>query len=165
MTALVFGIVPAMQASEADLAGALKERRGSGTDGVARQHLRNAQVALQIAMALVWLIGAELMTNSFVRIESNPLGADPKNLLTFDFRFARDEAIKPDARYRNQGLWDVNPLTTRTFQRVLERLNTLPGVSSVPGASTAPPVGSQGTSFWIQGRSKAPGAGGLAPQY
>jgi putative ABC transport system permease protein len=164
LTAVVFGIVPAMQASKPDLVGALKESGRSGTDGVARQHLRSALVTLQIAMALVLLIGAGLMINSFVRIENNPLGADPKNLLTFDFRFARDEAIKPYARYRNQGLWDVNPLTTRTFQRVFERLNTLPGVSSVAGASTAPMAGSLGMAFWIQGRSQAPGPDGLAPQ-
>ncbi|MBV9742122.1 MAG: FtsX-like permease family protein, partial [Acidobacteriia bacterium] len=164
LTALVFGIVPAIQASKADLVGSLKESGRSGTDGAARQHLRSALVALQIAMALVLLIGAGLMINSFVRIERNPLGADPKNLLTFDFRFARDEAIKPVARYRNQGLWEVNPKTTQTFQRVFERLQTLPGVLSVAGASTPPLAGSLGMGFWIEGRSQTPGPGGMAPQ-
>jgi hypothetical protein len=94
LTALVFGIVPVIQASKCDLASSLKESGRSGTDGVARQHLRSALVTVQIAMALVLLIGAGLMINSFVRIQKNPLGADPKNLLTFDFRFSRDEAIK-----------------------------------------------------------------------
>ncbi|MBV8729843.1 MAG: ABC transporter permease [Acidobacteriia bacterium] len=164
LTALVFGIVPAIQASKADLVGSLKESGRSGTDGAARQHLRSALVALQIAMALVLLIGAGLMINSFVRIERNPLGADPKNLLTFDFRFARDEAIKPVARYRNQGLWEVNPKTTQTFQRVFERLQTLPGVLSVAGASTPPLAGSLGMGFWIEGRSQTPGPDGMAPQ-
>jgi putative ABC transport system permease protein len=115
-------------------------------------------------MALVLLIGAGLMINSFVRIERNPLGADPKNLLTFDFRFARDEAIKPYARYRNQGLWEVNPKTTQTFQRVFERLKTLPGASSVAGASTPPLAGSLGMGFWIEGRSEVAGPDGMAPQ-
>jgi len=164
LTALVFGIVPAIQASKADLVGSLKESGRSGTDGVARQHLRSALVTLQIAMALVLLIGAGLMINSFVRIERNPLGADPKNLLTFDFRFARDEAIKPVARYRNQGLWEVNPKTTQTFQRVFERLKTVPGASSVAGASTPPLSGSLGMGFWIEGRSAVPGPDGMAPQ-
>src|SRR5579863_4942496 len=136
LTAVVFGIVPAVQASKADLVGALKESGRSGTDGAARQHLRSALVTLQIAMALVLLIGAGLMINSFLRIQNNPLGADPKNLLTFDFRFSRDEAIKPYARYRNAGLWDVSPLTTLTFQRVYERVEKLPGVLSAAAAST-----------------------------
>ena len=95
LTAVIFGIVPAIQASNPDLVGSLKESGRSGTDGVARQHLRSALVTIQIAMALVLLIGAGLMINSFLRIQNNPLGADPKNLLTFDFRFSRDEAIKP----------------------------------------------------------------------
>ncbi len=164
LTALVFGIVPAMQASKADLVGSLKESGRSGTDGAARQHLRSALVTVQIAMALVLLIGAGLMINSFIRLESNPLGADPKNLLTFDFRFARDEAIKPVARYRNQGVWEINPLTEQTFQRTFERLQTLPGVVSVAGAGTPPLSGSLGMGFWIEGRPQTPGADGTAPQ-
>jgi putative ABC transport system permease protein len=164
LTALVFAIAPAMQVSRADLVRSLKESGRSGTDGTARQHLRNTLVTLQIAMALVLLIGAGLMINSFVRIERNPLGADPKNLLTFDFRFARDEAIKPYARYRNQGLWEVNPKTTQTFQSVFERLKTLPGASSVAGASTPPLAGSLGMGFWIEGRSEVAGPDGMAPQ-
>src|SRR5580698_1849968 len=160
LTALVFGIVPAIQASKTDLVGSLKETGRSGTDGAARQHLRSALVTLQIAMALVLLIGAGLMINSFIRIEKNPLGADPKNLLTFDFRFARDEAIKPYARYRNAGLWDVNPKTTQMFQRVFERLQKLPGIVSVACSTTPPLNGSLGMGFLIEGQSNPLGPNG-----
>jgi predicted permease len=164
LTAMVFGIVPAIQASKADLAGSLKESGRSGTDGAARQHLRSALVALQIAMALVLLIGAGLMINSFIRIENNPLGADPKNLLTFDYRFARDEAIKPVARYRNQGVWEINPLTEQTFKRVFERMQTLPGVVSAAGAGSPPMSGSLGMGFYIEGRPQTQTSDGSAPQ-
>jgi len=156
LTAVVFGIVPAIQASNPDLVGSLKESGRSGTDGVARQHLRSALVAIQIAMALILLIGAGLMINSFLRIQSNPLGADPKNLLTFDFRFSRDEAIKAFGRYRNAGLWDVNPQTTQTFQRAYERIQGMPGVVSAAGASTPPLAGSLGMGFLIEGRPVPP---------
>src|SRR5580692_11809495 len=135
LTAMVFGIVPAIQASKADLAGSLKESGRSGTDGAARQHLRSALVALQIAMALVLLIGAGLMINSFIRIESNPLGADPKNLLT-----------------------------EQTFKRVFERIQTLPGVVSAAGAGSPPMSGSLGMGFYIEGRPQAPAPDGTAPQ-
>jgi putative ABC transport system permease protein len=164
LTTILFGIVPAIQASNPDLVGSLKESGRSGTEGVARQHLRSALVTLQIAMALVLLIGAGLMINSFIRIQKNPLGADPKNLLTFDFSFARDEAIKPYARYRNQGLWDVNPLTTLTFQRVFERLQKIPGVISVAGAGTPPLAGALRMGFLIEGRPDQPGPNGEASQ-
>ncbi len=156
LTAVVFGIVPAIQASNPDLVGSLKETGRSGTDGVARQHLRSALVTIQIAMALVLLIGAGLMINSFLRIQNNSLGADPKDLLTFDFRFSRDEAIKPYARYRNAGLWDVSPLTTLTFQRVFERLQSLPGVLSVAGAGSPPLSGALGMGFLVEGRPAPP---------
>src|ERR1019366_4984905 len=156
LTAVLFGIVPAIQASSPDLVGSLKESGRSGTDGVARQHLRSVLVTLQIAMALVLLIGAGLMINSFVRIQSNPLGADPRGLLTFDFRFARDEAIKPFARYRNAGLWDVSPLTTQTFQRLYERVQKLPGVVSAAGATTPPLAGALNMGFLIEGRPATP---------
>jgi len=156
LTAVIFGIVPAIQASNPDLVGSLKESGRSGTDGVARQHLRNALVAIQIAMALILLIGAGLMINSFLRIQNNPLGADPRNLLTFDFRFSRDEAIKAFGRYRNAGLWDVNPQTTQTFQRAYERIQGLPGVVSAAGASTPPLAGSLKMGFLIEGRPAPP---------
>ena len=164
LTTILFGIVPAIQASNPDLVCSLKESGRSGTEGVARQHLRSALVTLQIAMALVLLIGAGLMINSFIRIQKNPLGADPKNLLTFDFTFARDEAIKPYARYRNQGLWDVNPSTTLTFQRVFERLQKIPGVISVAGAGTPPLAGALRMGFLIEGRPDQPGPNGEASQ-
>jgi len=146
-------MAPAIQASNPDLVSSLKESGGSGTEGA---HLRSALVALQIAMALVLLIGAGLMINSFMRIQNNSLGADPKNLLTFDFRFLRDEAIKPYGRYRNAGLWDINPQTTLTFQRVYERIQNLPRVISAAGAGTPPLAGALGMGFLIEGRPAPP---------
>jgi predicted permease len=156
LTALLFGIIPAIQASNLNLANSLKESTRGGSEGVARQHIRSGLVVLQIAMALVLLIGAGLMINSFVRIANNPLGANPQNLLTFDFRFSRDEAIKPFARYRNAGLWDVMPVTTLTFSRVYERLQSLPGVVSVAASSAPPLQGSLGMGFFILGRPAPP---------
>jgi putative ABC transport system permease protein len=156
LTALLFGIVPAIQASNPDLASSLKESGRSGTDGTARQHLRSALVTVQIALSLILLIGAGLMINSFVRIQRNALGADPANLLTFDFRFSRDEAIKAFGRYRNAGLWDILPVTTLTFQRVYERLQSVPGMVSVAGASSPPLSGALGMGFLIVGRPSPP---------
>jgi predicted permease len=74
LTAVLFGIAPAIQASNPDLVGSLKESGRSGTEGVARQHLRSALVTVQIAMALILLIGAGLMINSFIRIQNEPSG-------------------------------------------------------------------------------------------
>ncbi|HJT87621.1 MAG TPA: ABC transporter permease [Bryobacteraceae bacterium] len=163
-TALVFGIAPAIQASRPNLVHCLKESGRSGTDSVARQHLRGALVAVQIALAVVLLIGAGLMINSFVRVQNNHLGADPKGLLSFEFRFSQDETIKPYGRYRNAGLWDVNPMTTLTFQRVFERIQSLPAVQSAAGSSTPPMAGALQVGFLIEGRPAPPSGNGQPGQ-
>jgi putative ABC transport system permease protein len=157
LTAVVFGVVPAIQASKLDLVGSLKETGRSGTESAARQHLRSALVTLQIGLALVLLIGAGLMINSFVRVRSKDLGADPKGLLTFEFRFPQGEAIKPYSRYRGVGLWDVSPQTGMTYDRVLERMRGLPGVVSA-AAINRPPLNGGGISmpFLIEGRPAPP---------
>ncbi len=156
LTGVIFGLVPAIQASKPDLVNSLKESGRSGTDGVARQHLRSALVTLQIALALVLLIGAGLMINSFLRIQNNSLGADPKGLLTFEFRFSQNETIKPFGRYRNFGLWDVSPLTTLTFQRIYERMQSVPGVQIAAAANVPPLAGALGMQFLIDGRPAPP---------
>jgi hypothetical protein len=154
-----------MQASKPDLVVSLKESGRSGTDGIARQYLRSVLVTLQIAMSLVLLVGAGLMINSFIRVQKNALGADARNVLTFDFRFAQNDTIKPYGRYRGLGLWDVMPLPALTFDRVLERVKGIPGVTSAAGISR-PPLNSGGIQmpFLIEGRpapppSAAPGGG------
>jgi putative ABC transport system permease protein len=156
-TAVVFGIVPAVQASKTDLVSSLKESGRSGTDGVTRQYLRSILVTAQIALALVLLIGAGLMINSFMRVQKNDLGANAHNLLTFDFRFAQTDAIKPYSRYRGVGLWDVSPLPAMTFDRIVERMRVVPGVLSA-AAISRPPLNSDGISmpFLIEGRPAPP---------
>jgi putative ABC transport system permease protein len=156
LTALIFGIAPAIHASRPDLVSSLKESGRSGTDGVARQHMRSALVTFQIALALVLLIGAGLMINSFARLQNNHLGAEPKGLLTFEFRFSQYETIKPFGRYRNMGLWDVLPAPARTFQRIYERMQTVPGVQMAAAASTPPLAGALRMQFLIDGRPAPP---------
>ncbi len=153
LTAVIFGIFPAVQASKPDLVNCLKESGRGGTDTVVRQRLRSALVTVQIALSLVLLIGAGLMINSFLRVQNKDLGANPRGLISFDFRFPQAEAIKPFGRYRGLGLWDVSPNTTMEFQRVLERMQGLPGVVSAAGISEPPMVGG-GISmpFLIEGR-------------
>ena len=157
VTGVIFAIAPAIQATNPDLVSSLKETGRSGTDSAARQHLRSALVVAQIALALVLLIGAGLMINSFIRVQSVSMGADPHNLLTFDFRYPQDEVIKPYSRYRGVGLWDVNPQAALTYDRVRERVAALPGVISASAANRMP-LYNNGISmpFLIAGRPVPP---------
>ena len=152
-TGLFFGLVPALQTSKIDLSASLKESTRSGSEGMAKQRLRGALVTAQIGLALVLLIGAGLMMNSFLRIERNDLGGDPKGLLTFDFRFPQSQLMKPvGQQYRGVGLWDISPNVALTYDRLFERVQGLPGVISAAGASRPPFAGAMGIQFRIEGR-------------
>ena len=107
----------------------------------------------QIGLALVLLIGAGLMMNSFLRMTNNDLGGDPKNLLTFEFRFPQSQLMKPvGQQYRGVGLWDISPNVALTYDRLFERVRGLPGVVSVAAASRPPFAGAMGMQFKIEGR-------------
>jgi putative ABC transport system permease protein len=161
VTGLMFGLAPAVQTSNVDLATTLKE---SGRDGMASggaQRFRSALVTIQIGLALMLLIGAALMGNSLLKLLNNKLGADPNNLLTFEFRFSQDELMRPVDKYRGVGLWEIFPVTGLTFERVWERIQTIPGVTSAAAISRAPLSGSaMGMPFFIEGQPRPePGRG------
>src|SRR5215813_1742726 len=81
LTGVFFGLVPAWQASNPAVNDELKEG-GRGADGAPRQRLRGALVVAEIALAMVLLVGAGLLINSFVRMSRAELGFDPRNLFS-----------------------------------------------------------------------------------
>lgn len=151
-TGILFGIAPAMQTSRPDLVESLKSATRGVGGGFVRQRFRKALVTMQIALALVLLIGAGLMINSFVRMQGNQLGLDPHGLLSFTFRYPALTVLKPVGRYRGNGLYDVNPSVQLTIERMLERLRQTPGATSVAAASGPPLGGMIGMNFAIEGQ-------------
>ncbi len=152
-TGLFFGLVPALQTSKIDLSAAIKDSTRGGSEGLTKQRMRGALVTAQIGLALILLIGAGLMMNSFLRIQKNELGGDPKGLLTFDFRFPQSQLMKPvGQQYRGVGLWEISPNVALTYDRLFERVKGLPGVISAAGASRPPFAGSMRMQFKIAGR-------------
>ena len=81
LTGIIFGLVPAWQASRPAMNGALKES-SRAADGSAHRRLRGALVVAEIAFAMVLLVGAGLLINSFVRMRQASLGFDSRNLLS-----------------------------------------------------------------------------------
>jgi putative ABC transport system permease protein len=159
ITSVVFAAVPAMQASRITIVEASVRSNRTSTGNAARQRARSVLVAGQVALALVLLVGAGLMIHSFVRVLENELGADPRNLLTFDFRFPARESFKGIGSYRGSGLFEVSPLPAQTVDRVVERLRTVPEVRAVAAVSS-PPFGGQwfAIPFVIEGRPLPPAA-------
>jgi putative ABC transport system permease protein len=137
-TAALFAVVPAMQASRVGMLTVSRESSRTATGNAERQRVRSLLVCGQIALALVLLIGAGLMIHSFVRVLANELGADPTNVLTFDFRLPPRDSFKAAGIYRGSGLFEISPVPGEMVERVRERLQTVPGVQSVAAVTAAP---------------------------
>ena len=153
LTGLVFGLAPALQTTKVDLVAQLKEAGRTGMEAGSKQRLRSIMVGAQIAFALILLIGAGLMMTSFLKLRSNPLGMDTSNVLNFEFRFGQNQLMQAVGRYRNVGLWEIFPVVGQTYQRIFERMQTVPGVVSAAAISRAPGSGDwMGMGFQIAGQ-------------
>jgi putative ABC transport system permease protein len=123
LTGLLTGLFPALRNARTELATTLKEGQASG----ASQRFRQALVVAQIALALVLLVGAGLLTRSFARLIAVEPGFDASNLLTLHI------SLHGPAYGRAH--------TTLYYQRLLERLRALPGVESAAAVTTLPMSG------------------------
>ncbi|MFY9572995.1 MAG: ABC transporter permease, partial [Blastocatellia bacterium] len=117
LTGIVFGLLPALSASKLDVNEALKEGGRSSTGGIGRQRVRSVLVVTEIALALVLLIGAGLLIKSLWRLSTIDPGFNPNNLLTMRVEL-------PESRYKEI------PKQTQFRERVLESINSLPGVQA-----------------------------------
>jgi len=143
LTGIVFGFVPALQISKADLYSTLKEsgsRSGSGR----HHYARKALVVTETALALVLLIGAALLIRTFASLRSTNAGFNPSHVLTFETSLA-------GSKYSTTARID---LLTRD---VVRRIETVPGVVAVANVPFLPLEGGFGLGFNIVGRPLAAG--------
>jgi putative ABC transport system permease protein len=138
LTGIVFGLLPALQASKINFGEALKEG-GRDSAGLLRRRLRGFLVVGEVALALVLLVGAGLLTRSFARLTEVDPGFDPRRILMMN-------------------VWPQPPKYTNAqanafHQRTLERVRGLPGVEAAAMVYSAPLSG-EGlrNSFGIEGR-------------
>ncbi len=124
LAALVFGLLPALQASRLRLTDSLKDRSRSATSAL-QGMIRNGVVVAEVALSLVLLIGAGLMVRSFVELQRIDPGYEPEGVLTFGLNL-------PGTRY-------PETIDRVMFQQQLRRqLLALPGVEAVSGAFPLP---------------------------
>lgn len=139
VTAILFSLAPAAQVVRADLTATLKE----GAANIAHGHhmLRSVLVVSQITLGLVLLVGAEVLTVSFVKLAGGDPGFRADHLLTFDV-----------------GLSDKQYTTATTIafsDRLIEKLRAIPGVRAVASGMPFPLEGHQmGASFDIEERPR-----------
>ena len=121
-TAAAFGLAPALQMFRQDVAGLLRAQRTGAT--VAQQRVRRLLVAAEVALALVLLVGAGLLLQSFTRLVNVDLGFAPGNTVALQV-FAWDRQADDDAR--------VN-----FFRETLQNIRALPGVAAAGAVSSFP---------------------------
>ena len=139
LTGILFGLVPALQASRSNLHDTLKEGGRSG-QSAARGRLRNSLIVAEMALALMLLIGAGLLMRSFWQLQQVSPGFQPQGVLT-------QIVSLPGQKYKE--------LAQRTnfFEQLLPQLKAMPGVQSVGACSVIPMSGTNSSgSFQIEGR-------------
>jgi putative ABC transport system permease protein len=117
LTGLLFGLLPAWTASRKGVSEALKEGGRSATAGGARQKLRSAFVVVELAVALVLLVGAGLLIKTFWKLRSVEPGFNPEHLLTMRIEL-------PEARYKNVAV------QTQFRSQILAGINSMPQVQA-----------------------------------
>jgi len=141
LTGVIAGLAPALKTSGWRLAETLKES-GRGAGG-GRHRAQGVLVAVEMALAVVLLIGAGLMIRTLSALWSVDPGFRPDNVLTFGLSFP------PSMRA-------VSPETKRASLRDLsDRLNSMPGVKAASFLTGASPMQArESVSFWLDGQPK-----------
>ena len=131
LAGILFGLIPAIQASRTDLAGAMKEKSRT-KNGLGRLNLSSLMVVLQVGLSMVLLTGAGLFARSLLKLQNEDVGFNRSNVLL----------VGIDSRLAGYKPTELAAL----YQQVMERLGTLPTVRNVSMATYAPMSGSSRTS-------------------
>jgi putative ABC transport system permease protein len=138
-TGVLFGLIPAIQGSRADLSATLKESAGRSGTGFRQNKARAILVVVEVALALVLLVGSGLLIRTSVALASVDPGFDTTNVLTMKMSLQSARFFEADA-------------VERLVRDGVERLRAVPGVEEASAACCVPLEGGYGLGFVIQGR-------------
>jgi putative ABC transport system permease protein len=144
ITGLLFGLVPAWQASRTNVVEAMKEG-GRSSAGSTGRWLRNMVVVGEVALSLVLLVGAALLLRSFSRLLAVDPGFRAESVLTFRIAL-------PQTSYKNA----AERITF--FDEFLERLRRVPRVTSAGMVQSLPVRDEYRLAVSVQGRPAPPGS-------
>jgi predicted permease len=143
MTGVLFGLAPALRARGTDLQTSLREA-GRGLVSSGGQRLRTGLVVVEVALAVVLIVGAGLMTRSFVQLLRVDLGFRPERLLAVNFTINT-------SRHEGQAYRQV-------YRDMIDRVRTVPGLVSVGATKHAPFRGNgERIGFVPEGMNLGPG--------
>jgi len=143
LTGVLFGILPALQASAVGLNEELKSAsRATGGTGTRARRWRDGIAVAEIAVSLALLVGAGLLLRSFDRMRHTEIGADTRNVVTMGINL-------PASRY-------ATPVARRTFfDRLLERVRSTPGVRAASVSTRIPLEGGSNGCITVPGQDDA----------
>ena len=116
LTGIVFGLYPALQTSNPNLATVLKEASGRAGTGRRQHRIRSVLVVSEIALALVLITGAALLVRSFIGLQRVNPGFDPQHVFTFR---------------TSMSTYTTSQKSDRFVTQAIRRLETVPGVEAV----------------------------------
>jgi predicted permease len=139
-TTLIFGVLPALRAARVDLTQHLKAARRGSVPG--RYGLAKIVIAVEMALSFMLLMGAGLLMTSALRMSCEPLGFNPD-------RVVGTRVALPVFRY------STDAQRIQVYDRLLERLERVPGVARVTLASKIPPEAGGNQNLEFKGRPVA----------
>ncbi len=142
LTALVFGLVPALKAARKDLNEPLRDSGKGISGGFRHGRLRDAVVVLEVGLSLTLLVAAGLLMRSFVALREVHLGLQPDHI------FVARIPLPPE-RYKTADQM------AGFYRPLLQRLKALPGVLEATETSTLPPYGGIPSDIEIPGKTHA----------
>jgi predicted permease len=158
-TGILFGLLPALQSARTDLSTTLKDSTGRSGATIRHNKARSLLVVVEVALALLLLVGSALLIRTLVNLRSVRPGYDSTNILTMRMALTGEQYAK-------------TATVEQLIRTSLERLEALPGVESASATCCVPLEGGYGLPFRIIGRplEKGPFHGGgawltVSPKY
>jgi len=137
LSALFFGMIPALQATRVNLNVSLKDAPPNAVGGSKSRQLRNFLVAFQVALGMILFVGFGLLFRSLLHVESAGVGYDPQNVLTASVALPASRYADPSVR-------------TRLIREAVERVRLMPGVESAGITDALPMEGADSSRLRIE---------------
>lgn len=141
---ILFGLLPTLQATSANVHGTLKEGGRQAGAGRRGNRLRHGLVVIEVSLSAILLIGAGLLIHSFLALSSVDLGFDPNHVLTTQIPLSGSK-------------YDTPQKILNFYTEFLSRVKGLPGVSEAAITQVLPILGGWNSHDGIEGHSFAAG--------
>jgi len=148
LAALLFGVAPALVRSDRDVHATLRAQGKGASGGIHGSRARSSLMMLEVAFAVVILVGAGLMLRSFAELTSSPLGMHPDGVVVTQLSVVGSRYQSSEAK-------------TQAVEQVLDNIRAIPGVTVAGGSTSMPPSRiQQGEGFTVVGEpAPEPGHG------